>query len=314
MIGRMLAVVRSRAVRVGFLLVALAAAVFAIADQRAKIVVALQGAQGWMVPAALVASVAYLAATFAAWRAVMRMLGAPLGVADAFGLFFVSQLGKYVPGGVWNVVAAGELGADLRVPRRTSVSAMVVALLISVVSGLAVAAPALLLSSDATAYAWAWLLVPLLAALLVPPVLDRLLRVAMTMLRRDPIDHELSWRGVLVAVAWSLVGWLLAGLQVWLLVVGLGVRPGLTTIGLSIGGYALAWVVGFLFLVVPAGVGVREVVLIAVLGTVASDATVLAVALLSRVLFTVADVAASLTGLRVARLRARLRGEAGAQA
>ena len=314
MIGRVLALLRSRAVRVGFLVVAIVAAGLAIGGQWDQIVEALRGAQGWTIPAALAASAAYLAATFASWRAVMRMLGARLGVADAFGLFFVSQLGKYVPGGVWNVVAAGELGADLRVPRRTSVSAMMVALLISVVSGLVVAAPALLLSSGATAYAWAWALVPLLAALLIPPVLDRLLGVAMKLLRREPIEHDLSWRGVLVAVIWSLCGWLLAGLQVWILAVGLGAGPGLTTIGLSVGGYALAWVVGFLFLVAPAGVGAREVVLIAVLGGVAGSATVLAVALLSRVLLTVADVFASLTGLRVARRRARLHGAAGAEA
>ena len=311
--AKVLRALRSRATRVGFLVVALTAAALAIAGQRDQIVTALRGAPGWMIPVASVASVLYLGATFASWRAVMRMLGASLSVPDAFGLFFVSQLGKYVPGGVWNVVAAGELGADLRVPRRTSVSAMMVALVISVASGLVVAAPALLLSAGAGAYVWVWALVPVLAALLAPPVLDRLLGVAMRVLRRDPIDHELSWGGVLVAVGWSLAGWLLAGLQVWALAVGLGAEPGLRTIGLSVGGYALAWVVGFLFLIAPAGVGVREIVLIAVLGGAAGSATVLAVALLSRVLLTVADVLASLAGLRVARRRARLYGASGAE-
>jgi hypothetical protein len=191
---------------------------------------------------------------------------------------------------------------------------MVIALLISVVSGIAVAAPTVLLSAGAAQYSWVWILVPLLAALLAPPVLDRLLRWGMRLLRRDPIEHDLTTGGVLTAVAWTSLGWLAAGTQVWILGVALGMPTGWRTFLLCVGGYALAWVVGFLVVFAPAGVGARELVLLAMLSGVVDDATVLAIVLLSRVLLTAGDVTLSLIGLVVMRRRARLRLAGGTDA
>jgi uncharacterized membrane protein YbhN (UPF0104 family) len=73
----------------------------------------------------------------------------------------------------------------------------------------------------------------------------------------------------------------------------------------ALGGFALAWTVGFLaaglLVVTPAGLGVREVALFAVLGpVVAGGGAVAAVVLLSRVVHTLSDAAWALagTGLR----------------
>jgi uncharacterized membrane protein YbhN (UPF0104 family) len=67
--------------------------------------------------------------------------------------------------------------------------------------------------------------------------------------------------------------------------------------------FGLAWVAGLLFVVVPAGAGVREVILVVGLASVLSSGAALAVALLSRVLLTVTDLV--LAGAAVAAYRAR---------
>ena len=60
---------------------------------------------------------------------------------------------------------------------------------------------------------------------------------------------------------------------------------------LSIGAFAVAWVAGFVFVLAPAGAGVRETLLVTVLGaSELSSASALTVALISRLLMTAGDV------------------------
>src|SRR5512145_2929578 len=58
--------------------------------------------------------------TLLGWRRVLADLGSPLHLAPAGGVFFVGQLGKFLPGTVWSIVAQAEMGARLHIPRRRS--------------------------------------------------------------------------------------------------------------------------------------------------------------------------------------------------
>ncbi len=308
MTGRLIALLRSRWTRYGFVAVALAAAVYAVQREWDEIVPALRQMPLGLVLGSLGVGVVYLLMTMMSWRSVLGDLGSRLGPRATFAVFFVSQLGKYVPGGVWNVVAAGELGADHRVPRRRSLSAMLVTLFVSIVSGLAVGVPTLAATAGGLggAYRWLWLLLPVTLVLLAPPVMNRVLALVMRLARREPLEHPLTARGTLTAVAWAVGAWLVAGVQVWLLALGTGVEPSPASWARVTGAYAVAWVVGFLVLVVPAGLGAREVVLLALLAPlVPGDGAVLVLVLVSRIVQTVADVALAAAGLVVSRRAAR---------
>lgn len=294
MIGRAVALLRSRWVRWAFVLVALGAAVWAVEREWDEIVPALRSMPVGNVLASVAVGVVYLLLTMLSWRAVLGDLGSPLRLRLAFGVFFVSQLGKYVPGGVWNAVAASELGADQRIPRRRSLSAMLVTVFVSLVSGLAVGVPTLALTAGGLdgGYRWLWLLLPVTVVMLVPPVMNRILATAMRLARREPLEHPLTTRGTLVAVGWSLAAWCAAGVQVWFLAVGAGLDGSPSSVARVTGAYAIAWVVGFLVIFVPAGLGAREVVLLALLAPVLpSDGVVLVVVLVSRIVQTVVDLA-----------------------
>lgn len=58
-----------------------------------------------------------------AWRSILRGLDSPLPVRPSARVYFVGQLGKYVPGSVWTVLTQMELGRDHNVPRRRSAAA-----------------------------------------------------------------------------------------------------------------------------------------------------------------------------------------------
>jgi uncharacterized membrane protein YbhN (UPF0104 family) len=303
MSSRLLSVLRAPAVRVGFTVLALVLAVLAVARERHEVVDALARMGPANVAGSVALSAGYVVLTMLAWRAVLRDLGSPLPLAPASALFFVSQLGKYVPGGIWNVVAAAELGTVHRIPRRRSLSAMAVALLISVVTGLGVAAIAFGLGPDAVRDRYGWVLwsAPFFVALLAPPVLNRVLAAGLRLVHRQALEHPLTPRGTMIAGVWSVLAWLVAGAQVWVLATGAGMRPSAATFALACGAYALAWIVGFLVIIVPAGLGAREAVLLTVLAGQLSGGAILGVVLVSRAALTLVDVVAGLVAIALTR-------------
>jgi uncharacterized membrane protein YbhN (UPF0104 family) len=77
--------------------------------------------------------------------------------------------------------------------------------------------------------------------------------------------------------------------HLWLLLLPHGEGGGRELL-LATGAYALAWTAGLLFVVAPAGAGVRELALVAALAPVLASPAALAVAVLSRVLMTLGDL------------------------
>ncbi len=139
-------------------------------------------------------------------------------------------------------------------------------------------------------YWWVVLALPLVALAASPPVLNRLLALALRLARREPLPRPLSLTGAARSIGWALAAWLCYGVQVWLLARRLGVPGDLRLLLHSTGAFAGAWCVGFLLVIAPAGAGVREAALILLLGSTMSRPQATVVAVVSRLLFTLADL------------------------
>ncbi|GHC76122.1 membrane protein [Nocardiopsis terrae] len=257
---------------------------------------AVSGLPLWVLPAAALAGMAGLAAQMLAWRSLLAGLGSALPRAAAARVMFVGQLGKYLPGSVWAFVAQVELARDWRVPRSRGAAATLSAIAVTVAVSLAVAAVALPLSSVEAARRWWWALAaaPLLLACLHPRVLGRGVRLAARPFSRfrevaEAGPLRVEGGSVAASVGWTLVAWVPLGLHVWLLTWAVG-GDALRSVGPAVGAYALAWVLGLLVVFAPAGLGVREAVLVVALAPVVDAGAALVVAVLSRLVMTVADV------------------------
>ncbi len=302
-LGRVLRLARSRWARWGFGIIATTLAVWAVLSRREQVVTAVERLDWRYLVLAALATLFNLALTGMAWRALLIDLGSRLPIAAAARVFFVGQLGKYMPGSVWPVVVQAELARDHGVPRRRSAAATVVLILLSAATALLVvmASVPFVPSVVESGFGWTVLLVlPLLVAMhpaVLGPLLDRLLRV----IGGDRLEQRPSMVGTLIAFGWALGSWFTAGLQVFALVVSLGAPVSARTLALSVGGYALAWAVGLVVVIAPAGAGARELALAAALSVVLDGGAVVVVVLLSRVLFSVADLALAGVGLAVGR-------------
>jgi len=282
----------SRWVRLGLLGLALGFCAYGLVSQRAEVAEALHHLAWSSVIWAIAAAIAGMACMMLCWRVLLRDLGSPLPLRAAARVLFIAQLGKYLPGAVWATVAQVELGREHEVPRKSSATAAVVAMLVSLATALLVVAVTLPLSSgDAVRqYWWALALAPPALICLYPPLtsffVDRLLRLA----RRPPLERPISWAGMTRAISWSLLGWVFYSLQAWLLVADM-TGKGASVLLIAAGAYALAWSVGFILIPFPGGVGPRELALIAALAPIMPRGSAIVVAVVSRLVMTIADLA-----------------------
>jgi hypothetical protein len=286
-------------VRVAFLLVAGAAVVLAVVHQGPDLRHALSQLGVGALLLSQLATLLGLLASALCWRAGLAALGHPLALRPSLHVFFVGQLGKYLPGNVFALAAQAELARDHRVPRSRVFVAGLLFLGVLTTTGVLLAAATLPFTSPGALRTYAWVLpaLPLGLALLVPAVLERVVGLALRVTRRAPLDAPLDRRALLVAVGWSLAMWLLYGAHVLPLVHALhGGDLGEAAVT-GTGAYALAWTAGFLFVVAPAGAVVREAVLVLALGGLLSHADGTAVALASRGVQTLGDLLLALAFL-----------------
>lgn len=304
--------------RVAIAVVTLAALVYAVARNWADVSVHLSAISAGTFALSTLAAAVGTWLTMLGWRLVLADLGSPLHLAPASGVFFVGQLGKYLPGSLWSVLAQADMAGRLGVPRRRTAVAGFIAIGFALLAGGLVGLPAasLLVTGGGSRFDW-WLLlaVPVALLLFVPRLLNAMIALGLRMLRRAPLEHELSGRAVISSVGVMVLAWVAFGVHTLLLARAVS-ADGLAHPGLglaSMTGYALSVSLGMLTVVLPAGLGAREGLLTLVLATAIPTPAAAAVAITSRFIVTIVDVVAALAGWLYARSHHLIAGRAEAR-
>jgi len=305
-----------RLVRIAFVALVMAFAAVAIQQRWSQVRQGLLRLDATHVVFALLFAVLSLVPALLAWRELLAALDYRLPVRVAARVFFVGQLGKYLPGSVWPVLAQMELAHEHHVPRPRTAAAALLAIGTGLVGALLVGG-ALLPFAVHSGLARVALLVGLGVSLVVasPPVLNQVVGLGLRLLRRPPLDTALTTRTVLVVLLLSAASWLLQGLALYALAASLA-GGGWRLLALCIGATATASALGILVVFAPAGIGVRDPVLIAALSSLMEPGTALLAALSVRLLLSVADLAvgfgAGLFGSSSRKAAALLGGEGAA--
>jgi hypothetical protein len=299
-------VLGSRLLKWGVLVVAIGVGVYEISKEWQKVHQALGQIGALASVEALLALLVMQFATLRTWQVLLAGLGSPLRTPVAGRVLFIGQLGKYIPGSVWPVLAQMELGARAKVPRPRSASASILTMLLSVLTGLLVAAVTLPFAQHNQQYLWVFAVVPVIAVCLHPRVLNPLLNKLFKVIKRPPLEQPLTGRVLAHALAWSFTAWLFNGLQIWILAEKFGAPVG-KTILLALGGYAFAWCAGFVVIIAPAGGGVRDPLITAFFTPVIGYGPALAVMLVSRAVNTISDLLVA--GIAAASRRGQLSKE-----
>lgn len=249
-----------------------------------------------------------MAATVKVWQHLLAAMGTRVRYRAAAQVNLVGQLGKYLPGSVWAFVLQAQLGKRYRIPRARSLVALLLSAGVTMVTGVSLAAGAVgPLSHRWGSAAWLLVLAPLGLLTLVPVVLTRIANLALRLMRKPRFEFPLLSSEVARALLWSVASWLLFGLHVWLLTGSLA-KQSFEAFAICTGAIGLAMSAGFLAFILPSGIGVREAVIVAGLAPLAASGPALALALTSRLIFTLADVLTAAAALITSRLALRSSG------
>ena len=243
------------------------------------------------------------------WRAALAAMGVRVGVPDAARIYLVGQLGKYVPGSVVAFVLQMELARAAGISRARGLTASLltagVAVVTSLLAGL-LAVPAL--AGSRPALLWLFALLPVGLALLHPTALTLVVDRVLALLRQGPLPRRLAGGAIARASGLSLLVYLLYGVHLFVLVDALR-EPGPTgralLLVLCVGTMGVAMTAGLVAFVLPSGIGAREVVIVGALAAVLPYGQALALAVVSRVLFTVVELACAGAATLAARVSAR---------
>ena len=272
-------------------LIGLGFVVLTMASGWDQVMAALASAQPGYLAVALVMGALGMTIVGLTWRSALRTLGAEVDALPALRAYFVGQLGKYVPGGVWAIMGRGEwvraegvagpiaYGSVLLSMVSAQLSALLLTVLLLPFSGL-------FDTDSGSRYGLVLLLLPLGLLILHPRVLRTVLQAAGRLTQRSISFEMPRWHKSILLVAQQLPGWLLIGLSTLAVTTALGVKGDAVNL---VTATTLSWVIGFIALPTPGGIGVREAAFVA-LATSLPSSIAATVALLARLVFVAVDV------------------------
>ncbi len=250
---------------------------------------------GFLVLSALVVWTMY-AGLIWAWRVMLRSWGQQLDGWTAARIWTVSSLGKYLPGKVWAIAGMALMAQQSGIAPWAATGSAVVLQVLAIGTGAAIVG---LTGSVALEAAHPGARVALLALVIAsaagvglvlwPPFLRVLLRVG-GVKGAESITPRPA--GILFGIAANGIAWLGYGAALWLLVRGLLPDANLS-LAAAVAVFTASYLAGFLALIAPGGLGVREGLFILMLQGPLGIAAATALALASRVLLTLTEFGAA---------------------
>jgi hypothetical protein len=202
------------------------------------------------------------------WRKIVASFGHKLPIAAATRIWSTSELARYLPGFIWQVVGRVYLCRPYGVSGSVCSITQILELAIFLLANILVAVTCLLYfgikNLEGPARDWLFVataLLPLLAILLQTKIFYGIINRVMRQLRKPLIVQRLRGKALIALLFWNIFGLLWQSLAIFVIVQQpLGLKWDWWWI--VAGAYCLAWCAGFLAFWAPGGIGVREIVFI----------------------------------------------------
>jgi uncharacterized membrane protein YbhN (UPF0104 family) len=282
-------------------LVGIAGVVFVartLVTRRDEVADALSGLDTARLLLSLLLGLAAMTSIGALWTWMLRTRGHEAPARRAMSWYFVGQLGKYVPGGIWPIVGRAELAVRGGVDRGAAYRATGLSLVTTYSAAVVAVAAGSLLSWSRPVIGFL-ALAALAAGTFVLGSRAVTRRVSSVAARVTGRELSLPGRTDFVRLtAVHVPAWVLMSLSTSVTASAFGARIGTVEMLFVT---SASWLVGFLVPGVPGGIGVRESVFTALAGATVGAPLAVSLALVSRVVFICVDLAGAAASTIVAR-------------
>ena len=263
---------------------------------------------GWIVAATIIVLLTYVL-LIETWRRVIIGSGESLAFRDAARIWFVSNLGKYVPGKVWSIAAMTVMARERAVSPAVAAGSSLMIQLVTVAAGIGVVlvTGAQVIERPVIALVAAAVIAVMIA--LAPRLIPAAGKTVTSLTGRQVNLPRLGTGMVWMTVASSAVSWIAYGIAFQCFVRGIiGSAAGATTSYIAV--YAASYIIGFLALFAPGGAVVRESAIVSGMARFAlsGQADALAIAVTSRLWLTVTELVPGLAYMAIGK-RTRKRND-----
>jgi len=246
----------------------------------------------WIAGSALAVCASY-AMHIESWRQILRGWGQRIAFGAAARTWSLANLGRYVPGKVWSVAGLVVLAQRAGVQVAPAAASAFVSQALAVGTGAAVVAAVTPHATSPLRLAAAVLAALATVGVLTwAPTARWLGRFAGATAPLEPLRPT----ALVVSATLTALGWVTYGAAFWLLARGL-IADRVLPFAVATGVFALGYILGWLALFAPGGVGVRELVFVGLLTPSLGSGGALVLSLASRVLLTTMEAAAALVTL-----------------
>ncbi len=234
------------------------------------------------------------------WLLILQRLGTRLSFKRGFRIWFLSALGKYLPGKVWQVVGMIYLCRREGISAQKSATSAILVQVLSIVPGvvLVVITINFLHPGVPNSFYFLLLLIPLGLVVAYPPALEGLVNVFARRFKRDEVRLRARYTHVLGFMLLYFFIWLLYGCSFFTFVRAMAFVHFKHVLAFG-GVFTGAYLLGLFSVFVPGGLGVREGAMAFLLTPFFPLPVAAAISLASRIWLTAAELICVGISLRV---------------
>lgn len=206
------------------------------------------------------------------WLRIIAGFGHKLSMTKAFRIFYLSNLGRYIPGKIWQLFGILYLTQKEGIPPERAVASFIFSQMIGIPASLLVFVlaaqiePKLLVDQvailgDKSAYLITAAMVAVsLAIVLWPQKVFAIANVILRKLKRPQAVFTLDKKVALTIFVGYSVSWIMYGTAFWLFTRAVTDGAGCSLVA-AVGAFIVAYQIGYLALFAPGGFGPRELIL-----------------------------------------------------
>lgn len=267
-------------------------------------------------PDALLA-IAFLAGAYItasqAWRTILHGFGHNVRLHESFRVVYLANLGRYIPGKIWQVIGMVGLAKEINIPARTSLASFALVqaymlpasfLLVPLMLGRTDSLETLVVYRDILYLFMAVVVIIFLFLFFRPDGLNWALNRILKLFKQEPVSYQPEFKNRVAIFVWYLITWLLFGLSFHFFLGAIVPQTDFNVL-FSAGSYIAAYNLGYISFISPGGLGVREGVMSALLAPQIGAPLAASLALIHRILITVAEAVMSLLALLTYRIKAK---------
>ncbi len=232
------------------------------------------------------------------WGRLLLRRGYKVPRAQLVSWYYTGQLGKYVPGGVWAVVGRAEMAVRGGVPRADAYSVTGLSMFTTYSAAALCAALGSLLSWERPIIGAALLLALVfgLSVYAIAPLRQRL--VGLLRKITSGTNELTTPKDMLALTIVQVPAWIMISLSTTITAHAFGAEVGVLHMFFV---SSLSWLIGFLVIGAPGGLGVRESIFTGLLSASIGTSTALSLAVASRMIFVSVDFLGALIFNVIAR-------------